>query len=493
MGDEDYLIASEIAKDFNFELNKNFINEEKIIDDPLNSAIKKSFNVKLGFHKEMYFKTFHYKKTTYSCTGAGGECLRGYPYKTPTQYLNSVKYMNNISDPSLTKQAVSTIKKTFKILSKKFNIDLNSKSNELVKIHYKELRTRNHYGKTSIETYLSNSITLTPLIDENLRKLKLNSGDCEDDKLLFALILSRYCPQLLNYKIEGNREISKDTINYAKKINRKYKFKRPEFTYISGPPKKSKPLHSNKNHEISIENVEKYIEHIFYSNNFKLEFNKYFSMQSYNKIIEKTKSQRFDYLSEVYAAISIILIGNMIRHNNFNNNISPDWLNIFKEPKNRKNLENDNCIDKNLLKFITARIDIKNRGNEKNSIEILENSDKNAYVEYPNWFCGSNGEGLVIMSNNYPLKLKLKCINDGKLIIYLRGPDIRDKNNKRLPIFIDFTKLNINDSIILNKHKLVSHDNPYIFEKNIKNSEIINLTIDWMPLNESSEYDEKFI
>ena len=57
----------------------------------------------------------------------------------------------------------------------------------------------------------------------------------------------------------------------------------------------------------------------------------------------------------------------------------------------------------------------------------------------------------------------------------------------------DFTKLNINDSIILNKHKLVSHDNPYIFEKNIKNSEIINLTIDWMPLNESSEYDEKFI
>ena len=97
-------------------------------------------------------------------------------------------------------------------------------------------------------------------------------------------------------------------------------------------------------------------------------------------------------------------------------------------------------FQKSLLKYNTARIDLKNFGSEDNSVEIIFNSDSKSQSQFPNWFKTEQGDGLVISSDKNSLDLKIKCIEDGELKIWLRGLDIRDKDNKRIPIYINYTK-----------------------------------------------------
>ena len=87
------------------------------------------------------------------------------------------------------------------------------------------------------------------------------------------------------------------------------------------------------------------------------------------------------------------------------------------------------------------------------------------------------------------LDLELECINDGELNIFIKSKDVKDKNNKRFPIYIDYTKFEINGENINLNQSLISHDNPYLYKKKVKNSEKINIHLEWMPFNESSEYN----
>lgn len=149
--------------------------------------------------------------------------------------------------------------------------------------------------------------------------------------------------------------------------------------------------------------------------------------------------------------------------------------------------ENKDLLE-NLYPFFTGRIDIKNYGNEKNSIEILNNSDVSSRIVRAPWFKDSNGEGVTIESRKSVLDLKIKCINDGMLKIFLRSKDVRDKNNIRFPIYIDYTSLKVNDIPLLNGHNAFSHDTPYIFEKNVKSSETLSVHCEWLPFNSLCEF-----
>jgi len=146
-------------------------------------------------------------------------------------------------------------------------------------------------------------------------------------------------------------------------------------------------------------------------------------------------------------------------------------------------------FDDLLKKYYTARIDIKNQGSNTNQIIILENNDLNSKISQPGWFKDYMGIGTKISSYEGILDLKIKCINDGLLKIYLRSPDIRDINNHRFPIYIDFTHFSVNEDIIFDENKLITHDHPYIFTKNVHDSEIINLHFQWMPFNSASEFN----
>ena len=72
-------------------------------------------------------------------------------------------------------------------------------------------------------------------------------------------------------------------------------------------------------------------------------------------------------------------------------------------------------------------------------------------IQEPAWFKNEQGTGVVIQSISKILKFKMKCVGNGTLRISLRGIDYREKNNERLPIWIEFTDLIVNNNCIFSE------------------------------------------
>lgn len=157
--------------------------------------------------------------------------------------------------------------------------------------------------------------------------------------------------------------------------------------------------------------------------------------------------------------------------------------NIFKEHHNNQTTSSE-CIRKiNQLNttWDLARIDIKNNGKEENTIKFLE-YEKNQQISYPRWFSNRYGKGCTFESKNRDINVIFKCINEGKLKIYLKSKDIRYKNAKRIPIYINFQELTINNENIFKRNIVTSHDEDYVFEKKCENNEIILLNVKFTTL-----------
>ena len=135
-----------------------------------------------------------------------------------------------------------------------------------------------------------------------------------------------------------------------------------------------------------------------------------------------------------------------------------------------------------LIKYTNARIDLKNYGSPENSIELIESSDKSLWCNTPPWFKNNEGSGIILHSKKGSLDFKIKIINDGLLKMFLKGVYFRDKNQNVFPIHIDYTKLIINDETIFELSKIVWHNKPFIYQREVKNGEILTIHIEWSPV-----------
>ena len=82
----------------------------------------------------------------------------------------------------------------------------------------------------------------------------------------------------------------------------------------------------------------------------------------------------------------------------------------------------------------------------------------------------------------------MKCINDGELSFSLKAMDIRDKNRKRFPVYIDYTYFKVNDEVILDENKLTWHDQPFVYKKKVVNNEEITIEVKWKPFDSQSTF-----
>ena len=489
--EEDYRIASEIANEFNYKLNNDVTRNNYEYFQEVNTILNKSFYLKLGFHKEMYFRYTRSIEELYSFTGSAGETIRGYPNQTVNEYLNEVINLVKRFDENLEKSTEKTVLFAIDKIKEKF--DLNNQDASIIPEKlYKEIRSRHHYGKALVESYFSNTFTFTPLIDEELHKLKLDSENCHDRRLLMAVIYQRYCPKLLDFDFEGNRGISYETIEFAKQINKKYPFVKKQKEFISGP-KITEIITNNvpNDNYVKWDEVNDFLSEVFFSHSFEMEFKKYYSKKAFDKISEVVKTQGRFPLKHVYSAIAILKIIYDTGYNLIDNH---DLNSFLKSFINNNDFDfNDEYLDMGtinlLMKYNTARLDILNEGSKDNTVKIIEYDDSNMINEYPKWFQSNNGKGLRIESFKGSLNLTLSCVNGGKIRLRLRAPDIRDKNGNRFPIFVDYTKLKINGKCYIENNVLVSHDNVFDIYFNVKDSEIINISCEWLPFNSQSSYE----
>lgn len=162
---------------------------------------------------------------------------------------------------------------------------------------------------------------------------------------------------------------------------------------------------------------------------------------------------------------------------------------LDEERKKLENKINSPYFDENaefLIKYLESRIDIKNYGNETNNIVMLNSNDSSLNITHPSWFNNQEGIGTVITSVKGDLKLSFKCVNNGKLYLEFKSIDYRDKKRNPIPIYIDYTELIVNDEIIFDESHVSWHDNPLIFEKEVEDGEIINISVKWNPIDYNS-------
>ena len=156
---------------------------------------------------------------------------------------------------------------------------------------------------------------------------------------------------------------------------------------------------------------------------------------------------------------------------------------------NKRTIETMNLLEK----YLTARIDMKNFGSSENTIIINQINDLSAFIEYPRWFANNDGKGLVIQSNLGILDLDLRCVRDGKFQIKLKGIDCLDINHNRFPIYIDYINFEINSKKIIDSNKLTWHDEPFIYEVDVKDSDILKIHLEWLPFNNRSIYNNDVV
>lgn len=164
---------------------------------------------------------------------------------------------------------------------------------------------------------------------------------------------------------------------------------------------------------------------------------------------------------------------NLVKYSDFvHNNYSEECYNLFMTCLRLQS----NYF--NHMQRQIGRVDILNSNRKNNTIEILNNSSF-VNIDFPGWFVRDDGRGVVIQSNENEFDLKFKCVGEGLLNIFLRGPDVRDELGKRIPIHIQFNTFKVNDNNVIEDNISVWHDNPYVFKKDVDDGEIVEVHVEW--------------
>lgn len=164
-------------------------------------------------------------------------------------------------------------------------------------------------------------------------------------------------------------------------------------------------------------------------------------------------------------------------------------VNVKFKWKSLKSIDNVNLIadsNYNLNKFSKCRIDLKNHGDSNNNLIILDYDDSLLSIYQPDWFKDYAGVGTVIESEKGNLFLSIKCIKDGNLSLSFKGVHFKDKNGNIAPVLIDYHTILVNDVPIIQDSKVLWHDEPFVFNKPVKDGQIVNIYVNWSPLNQNS-------
>ena len=132
----------------------------------------------------------------------------------------------------------------------------------------------------------------------------------------------------------------------------------------------------------------------------------------------------------------------------------------------------------------TARVDIK-LATTTGDFLLLAISNENAEVWKPTAWQQKGDIGYQIESYAGKLEFVTKSTVNGQVSLSLLGLDVRtpEDYSKRIPYWIDYTKLIVNGQKIFNTVTPAWHDKPYRCNINAKADEEIKIQIEWLPHN----------
>lgn len=477
---EDFEIAQEISRGFGFQINNDLIYDRKTLNP--DESLKKSRYVNFGFKKKILFRKSLPTNPTYRISGHCGEIIRNYKRMSSDEYKILISKIGYNFDSNFRYSCEKLLNEEYE----KFLDDYDGEylDKEFGSILYKKARCRNHFGNEFTDHFLHNNITLAPLSDSELQKIDFKT-DIKENNLLIALIITRYCPELMDYKFEGGKSISSETLKACDKINSISPFKMPEYDFIEGPAFEEITPVENSSKKYNLDRFKE----IFYSKTFENEFKRYFPEEIYYKI-QNNIFKGHDEKMDIIGCIEVIKTIHDINAANRPGNLKwIEWLNSY--PADAKVDSHDVKASVLLNKFREARLDIKNVGEKDNAIEIVEISDNSFKSNYQKWLKDYHKKDCVISSLKTSLDFKIRVINDGMLRVKLRTQHFKDKNGKLIPIFIDYSSLNIDGEEILKNNQLVCFDEPFVYKMDVSDSQIIDFHVEWLPVNDASVFHNR--
>lgn len=123
------------------------------------------------------------------------------------------------------------------------------------------------------------------------------------------------------------------------------------------------------------------------------------------------------------------------------------------------------------------------QGANPGSIEILDITDPEVAVTFPEWF-NRDGCGCVLTSKSGAFRVVLCCRQSGTLNVKLKGLDVRDHEGGRIPFWIDYHTFWVNEEKIFDQIHTVCHDKPFAFSKDVRAQEIVSMFVEWEPHDE---------
>ena len=477
--DEDYRIASKIANDFNFSLNTN---EDKLLSNKINLpvivGVMHSFLIKLGFHKEMYIKNQIYENTRILISGCNGESVRGYPNKNVEDYSKTYVQRALPLDWNVRNKVINSIKKLWdhdiSYLANKFNLNKNEKI--LTTFFYNSVRAKNHYGKAMVEAFGGNIINLAPCMDPMLSQLKRDDSECKDETLLMSIIFTRYCPKLLSYPIEGGRHFSVEANNRALELCNKYSFIKKNIETKKNFLIDKLDLSNINNNDFSIKkydilNIDSFFQKLFTSNKVTNDFINFYSLSTYYYVLNDSKNRKFHPSKHLFTGIALSkVISDIYSYDKCVYNSFADFFNNIK--KTDLYQEKQEFYYKETM----ARIDIMSEYPTDFEIKRLTND---VFVSQPSWI-QKNGKGIILETKSSPINISIFSTTGGKIKLRLMGIDKKDANNgERIPLWVDYTLLKINNEILLKKVTPCWHNKHVTFEFTLLKGQINNISILW--------------
>ncbi|MBR4905118.1 MAG: glycosyltransferase [Selenomonadaceae bacterium] len=132
--------------------------------------------------------------------------------------------------------------------------------------------------------------------------------------------------------------------------------------------------------------------------------------------------------------------------------------------------------------YFTSRIDIKLRSTDEGKLQIVSVSDDKAEVKRAGWL-KKNENGYFIQSYNGKMEIVAKPTSDGQITLFLKGLDVRnpEDKSKRIPYWVDYSKLTVNGEIVFDELKPIWHDKPYRYTLDVKAGEEIIVQAEWLP------------
>lgn len=203
---EDYQIASKIAKIYGFEFRNV---QPETIHLSSYKALLNSLCCKFFVHSQLFFKGYCYKFPLFSINGSGGEACRTFFDIPLKEYLKSI--------PQSKKLAWNCLNRQLEFIFKNYKENIP----DVIKL-YIYTRVKNHFGRTIIESFLSNIISISPLMDPRLAQFDISKERCPSRNCLYALIIDRYMPDILTINMTHNQTFSNEEVGFVKGINKQF-------------------------------------------------------------------------------------------------------------------------------------------------------------------------------------------------------------------------------------------------------------------------------